>query len=225
MFGDLLEDSRTAATVCAVLRAGGADAACRPVVWEGFVVDDQRGEEGGMDGIEEIEQIAVIAPRRIGRHDFRGIDYAACGEFAEGDERFPEMSVFWADPCGAEDVLKRVVDSEMLLAEHKGEIKLLCVRGLFRTVMAVDVVVERLERTFADAAAVQLNTDAFSVLLRPLSGLSDVFQIAVVFARKIEFVEDVRHGFETDCAVGAHINGSADFDGWKISSDNRCDER
>ena len=42
-----------------------------------------------MDGIEEIKQITVIASRRVGRHDFRGIGDAACGEFAEGDVRFP----------------------------------------------------------------------------------------------------------------------------------------
>ena len=64
------------------------------------------------------------------------------------------MRVFRTDPCGAENVLKSVVATEVLLAEHEGKVKFLGVRGLLRTVMAVDVVMERLERAFADAAAV-----------------------------------------------------------------------
>ena len=135
------------------------------------------------------------------------------------------MRVFRTDPCGADDVLKRVIAPEVLLAEHEGEVEFFCIGGLFRAVMAVDVVMERLERTFADASAVQLDTDTFSVLLRPLSGLFDVFQIAVVFARKIEFVEDVRNGLEANRAVCAQVDGCADFDGWIISSNDGRDER
>ncbi len=113
----------------------------------------------------------------------------------------------------------------MLLAEHEGEVEILCGRGLFRAVMAVDVVMERLERAFADATAVQLDADAFAVLRRPSGGLFDVFQIAVVFAREIEFVEDVRHGFEADRAMSTHIDRGAHFYGWKNPLENRRDER
>ena len=135
------------------------------------------------------------------------------------------MRVFWANPCGAENVLKGVVTTEVLLAEHEGEVKLLGVRGLFRAIVAVDVVVECLEWTFTNTSAVQLNANAFTVLRRPLGGLFDIFQIAVVFARKIEFVKNIRYGFKTDCAVGAQVDGCADFNGWKIAFDDGCDER
>ena len=135
------------------------------------------------------------------------------------------MRVFWADPCGAEDILKRMITTEVLLAEHEGEVEFLGVRSLFRAIVAVDVVMERLEWTFTNTSAVQLNADAFAVLRRPLGGLLDVFQIAVVFARKIEFVKNVRYGFETNRAVGAQVDGCSDFNGWKISLDNSCDER
>ena len=135
------------------------------------------------------------------------------------------MRIFWADPCGAEDVLKGVVLPEVLLAKHEGEVKFFCVHRLLRTVVAVDIVVERLERAFANATAVKLDTDAFAILRRPLGGLFDVFQIVVVFTRKIEFVEDVCHGFESDRAVRTQIDGCADFDRWKIPSQNRRDER
>ena len=177
-----------------------------------------------MDRIKEIEQIAVVVPRSVGGDDFRRIDDSPCGEFAEGNVWFPKIRVFGADPCGAKDVLKGVVLSEMLLAEHEGEVKILCGRGLFRAVVAVDVVVERLERAFADATAVQLDADAFAIPRRPSGGLSDVFQITVVFAREIEFVEDVRHGFEADCAVSAHVDGGAHFYGWESPLENRRDE-
>ena len=135
------------------------------------------------------------------------------------------MRVFRANPCGADDVLKRMVAPEVLLAEHEGEVEFFCIGGLFRAVVAVDVVMERLERTIADASAVQLDADAFPVLLRPLGGLFDVFQIAVVFARKIEFVKNVRYGFKANRAVGAQVDGCADFDGWKIPSNDGRDER
>ncbi len=178
-----------------------------------------------MDRIKEIEQIAVVVPRSVGCDDFRRIDDSPCGEFAEGDIWFPKIRVFGANPCGADNVLKGVIDSEMLLAEHEGEVELFCGGGLFGAIMAMDVVVERLEWAFADATAVQLDADAFSVLCRPLGGLFDVFEIAVMFAREIEFVENVRHGFEANRAVCTQIDGCADFDRWKIPFQNRRDER
>ena len=135
------------------------------------------------------------------------------------------MRVFWANPCGAENVLKGVVTTEVLLAEHEGEVKLLGVRGLFRAIVAVDVVMECLEWAFTNTSAVQLNANAFAILLRPLGSLFDIFQITVVFARKIEFVKNVRYGFKTDRAVSAQVNGCADFNGWKIAFDDGCDER
>ena len=58
---DQVEDGRAAAAMGAISGAGGADAACRPVAREGLVVDDKRGEEGGMDGIQKVEQVAVVA--------------------------------------------------------------------------------------------------------------------------------------------------------------------
>ena len=88
-FCDLIEDGRAAATVGAISGAGGADAACRPVAWKRLVVDDKRGEEGGMDGIQKVEQVAVVASRRVGRDDFRRIDNASRGEFAERDVWLP----------------------------------------------------------------------------------------------------------------------------------------
>ena len=60
-FRDHVEDFRATSAVDAVLGAGGADAAGCPVVREGLVVDDEWREEGGMDWIEEVQQIAVIA--------------------------------------------------------------------------------------------------------------------------------------------------------------------
>ncbi len=44
VLGYLIKYGRAAAAMGAVLGAGGADAACRPVAREGFVVDDKRGE-------------------------------------------------------------------------------------------------------------------------------------------------------------------------------------
>ena len=208
-----------------VLGAGGADAACRPVVWEGLVVDDERGEKVGVDGIEKVKEVAVVVARGVCRDDFGWIGDAPRGEFADGDERFPEMRVFGADPCGADDVLEGVVLSEMLLAEHEGEIEIFGGLGLFRAVVSVDVVVECLKRTFADATAVQLDADAFSILRGPCGGLFDVFQITVVFTREVEFVEDVGNGFEANRAVRAQIDGGADADGWKLPSDDGGDER
>lgn len=218
--GDSLEDCGATSAMSAVLGAGGADAACGPVVRKGFVVYDDWREEAGVDGIQEIEEIAVIVARSVGGDDFRRIGDSPCGEFAEGDVWFPEVRVFRADPCGADDVFKGVVAAEMLLAEHEGEIELLCGGGLPGSVMAMDVVVERLEGAFADATAVELDADAFAVLRGPFGGLPYVFQIAVVFAREIEFVENVRHGFKSNRAMGTQIDGGADPDGREIPSDD-----
>ena len=118
-----------------------------------------------------------------------------------------------------------MITPEVLLAEHEGEVEFRCGGGLFRAVVAVDVVMERLERAFADAAAVQLDADSFAVSRRPSGGLLDIFQIAVVFARKIEFVEDIRQGFEADGSMSTQIDGGGYFYGWKSPLEKRRDER
>ena len=182
-------------------------------------------------GANPAEWSGSMSVRRLPSNEyFDGARMAADGDLEERDAGLlPERDVLRADPRCAQEVLERVAAPGVVrLAAEEREVERLRRLDVLRpaaVAVAVQVVVERLERALAQAAAVDLHADDLAPLARPFGGAARVAQVALALAREVELVEEVGRVVEADRAVHPHVHGRADAHAGEADPEDARDER
>ena len=185
-----------------------------------MVVDDH-GEF--VARVHDFSEVAVVGVGCVGFDDLFWFWVAACCEFDDADVRLVARQIFWADPNGAEEVF--IIAAFVVgAATEDGEVELGTRGGLSHTVMAVEVIMELVEGTIAEAAGVGLDAHHFAVGLGPGGEAFDVVEGAVVIASGVEFIVEFVDVLESDFACDIHIDGEADFDLREALADDGGDE-
>lgn len=142
----------------------------------------------------------------------------------DADMRFVERQILRAYPDRTEEILV-VASLEIRPAAEDREAELLAGGRLPHPVVAVEVVVELVERTVSQTPRIRLDAHHLSVFTGPGPHASYIVEPPMVVSPRIEFIIQVVHVLEGDFAVDVHVDAEADLDGRETLPDNGGDER
>ena len=208
----------------AVVRIRAGRDGGREVGGEGLVVDHVRGEQLGMDGIHQIEEITVVGIRRVGVEHLGGAAVPARRELDDGDVRLHERDILGTNPRRPDEVLPVLLRIVRATAED-AEVELLSHGALADAVVSVEVIVEGLERALPETARVGLQTDDLAVSLRPVRHRCEIARVALALAGDVEGVEELLHALEARRAVDAEIHAPANLHLREALAQHGGDER
>ena len=175
------------------------------------------GLRESIEGIHYFGKVAVVGTRGVRGNYLVGMWVAPCRQLHDADIGFVARQILGPYPYPAQELLVSAA-LEHRAAEEISEAELLRRGGLSNAVVAVEVVVERMERTVAQAARVRLNAHHLSVGFGPARHLLDVVQPSVGVASGVEGVEQVFDVAERDGRRYIHVYAEPDLQGREAES-------
>ena len=218
------KDIRATAAMAAVVRVRTGPHRLREVGRERLVVDNARREKVGMHGVHQVEQVAVVGVGGVGVQHLARKAVSARGELHHVHVRLHERHVLRTDPRAADERLPLAPGVGGAAAEH-AEVELRAHSALADAVVAVQVVMELLERALAQTAAVRLDAEYLPVRLGPGVQFFHVGEVAMALAARVERVEELVHVLEARRAVDAQVDAPADLHLREALSQDGGDER